>query len=417
VSPSASLRRLILIWAGWAVVLLTFQHWAPRRFQLERPDRVLEWTIHETTADSQDDKPYLLDPFLNEHVAWDSEFYLAIAMGGYDDPAVRAVPSTFTWRESRLCTAGLDADCTSLSYAFFPLYPVAIRIVAVPFQFLDLTPIARATLAGTLVSLLGTLGAVLALRAITRTSLGEEGALRAAFYFLVFPSGFFLAQVYSEGFYLGLVFGALACLLARKWALAALLAALAVWTRPGMALLVIPMLWIWFYDRTWTLGWKRALLRGLAALTPALAYGVWSLTSLGRNFFLIERLFFGRRLLAVGSSLAQWRNAFPSLGHAPPATTFYYALEFAAVALAIAACFMLLRQRPELSLFGLAAVAFAFTSGSPQGMTRYVLPAVPMFWVLARWGRNPAFDRTWSLISILLLGVAAILFSFDFWVA
>jgi len=102
---------------------------------------------------------------------------------------------------------------------------------------------------------------------------------------------------------------------------------------------------------------------------------------------------------------------------ASPSTTVYYLLEFGAVVLAVVACLLLWKERPELSAFGLAMIVFAFTTGSAQGMVRYVLPAVPIFWVLARWGRNPIFDRVWSLASILLMGMEATLFSFDFWVA
>jgi hypothetical protein len=100
-----------------------------------------------------------------------------------------------------------------------------------------------------------------------------------------------------------------------------------------------------------------------------------------------------------------------------PATTFCYGLEIAATLLAATTCLLLWKERPELSAFGLAVIIFAFTPGSPQGVFRYVLPVVPMFWVLARWGKSPVFDRTWSLLSILLMGLGAMLFSLDFWVA
>jgi Gpi18-like mannosyltransferase len=86
------------------------------------------------------------------------------------------------------------------------------------------------------VSLMGSPGATVGFYFLCRTSLGEDGGVRAAFYLLIFLSGFFLAQVYAEGLYIGLIVGALAFLAARKWAWAALLAALAVWTRPGGAL-------------------------------------------------------------------------------------------------------------------------------------------------------------------------------------
>jgi hypothetical protein len=50
-------------------------------------------------------------------------------------------------------------------------------------------------------------------------------------------------------------------------------------------------------------------------------------------------------------------------------------------------------------------------------MIRYVLSAPAMFWMLARWGKHPVFDRLWTLTSILFLGMEAMLFGFDFWVA
>src|SRR5260221_10049085 len=67
-------------------------------------------------------------------------------------------------------------------------------------------------------------------------TLGDEGAWRAVFYFLIFPSSFFLAQVYTEGLFTGLAFSALVLIQYSrkyKWALwaAAILAAMATLTR------------------------------------------------------------------------------------------------------------------------------------------------------------------------------------------
>ena len=77
-----SVRTLVLMWFGWAIMMLAFQHWVGARLELKSPDEVLSWTAGETTPHSQDDKPTLIDPFMNEHVAWDSEFYLSIAIHG-----------------------------------------------------------------------------------------------------------------------------------------------------------------------------------------------------------------------------------------------------------------------------------------------------------------------------------------------
>ncbi|MBL8063641.1 MAG: hypothetical protein JNK32_11505 [Anaerolineales bacterium] len=416
---NASIRHLVLIWLGWSVVILAFQHWIGARLELQPPDRALNWTAAETIPHSQDDKPTLLDPFMNEHVAWDSEFYLSIAISGYNDPNVRGIPANFSWGSftGRFCEPQANSECAALNYAFFPLYSWLTWLFALPLRLLPLTVIARATLAAVIVSLLGALGAMVSLYFMSRESLGEEGGVRAAFYLLIFPSGFFLAQVYTEGLFLGLTFGALAFLLARKWGWSALLAALAVWARPGGAILLLPMAVVWLMDRSWLAGPRSAVMRGVAALSPAISYGVWSLSPLAEKFHRVESLYFSRKLLAVESSLYAWKQGWGALWENNSQAAFYYTLEFAAVALAMTACLLLFRERPEVSAFGLAMIFFSMTSGVPQGMIRYVLAAPAMFWVLARWGRNPVFDKIWTLASILLLGMEVMLFSFNFWVA
>jgi hypothetical protein len=48
-------------------------------------------------------------------------------------------------------------------------------------------------------------------------------------------------------------------------------------------------------------------------------------------------------------------------------------------------------------------------------MHRYVLAAPPIFLFLSEWGRRPAFDRVWTIASVLLMGVMATMFMFDLW--
>jgi hypothetical protein len=405
-----SIRNIVLIWLGWAIILIAFQHWVEMRVELRRPDRFLDPV--------QERSPYLDDPFMNSHISWDSEFYLSIATVGYDDPSVRAIPSNFVWKTAQqtYCVAGKDANCFSLNYAFFPLYPWVIHLMAYPMQLFGLTPIARSTLAAVFVSLFGALGSMLALYFMTRSSLGEEGGVRTSFYFLIFPSSFFLAQVYTEGLFIGLTFGSLAFLTARKWGWSALLAVLAVWTRPGGAILLLPMAMVWCMDKPWKDGLKSALLRGLAALSPAISYGIWSLTPLAYKFHLVEDHYFARGLLAIGPSIQEWGRATNALITGDPPYQFYFGLEFAGVALALITCILLWKEHPELAAFGIAMVGFVFTSGIAQSMIRYVLVTPALFWILARWGKTPAFDRVWTLLSILLLGLEVMLFSFDFWV-
>jgi hypothetical protein len=51
----------------------------------------------------------------------------------------------------------------SINYAFFPLYPLLIRVLTYPLALFGLNWIAAAILAGVIISALGALAAVLAL--------------------------------------------------------------------------------------------------------------------------------------------------------------------------------------------------------------------------------------------------------------
>ena len=78
---------------------------------------------------------------------------------------------------------------------------------------------------------------MLALFSLARRHLADAGAIRTAFYLLIFPTGFFLAQIYSEAFFLAASFGALAAMAERQPLVAAAFSVVAVLTRPvGVAL-------------------------------------------------------------------------------------------------------------------------------------------------------------------------------------
>src|SRR5512139_693012 len=159
-------RSIIFLWFCWVLLLVGYQLYVQARFTPKRPDYALNWTPNETGSGSQNGKPYLLEPFLNDHVSWDSEYYLSIAVGGYQDPQMRAMRPDFTWNRPRDSQVKLNSEeptWISENYAFFPFYPLITRVVAVPLRIFGLNPIATATLAGVLVSVLGTLGAMLAL--------------------------------------------------------------------------------------------------------------------------------------------------------------------------------------------------------------------------------------------------------------
>ncbi len=455
--------RIVAVWAAWLVVVCAFQIVVQARLAPQRPDKVLGWTQYETGQAVLDCRPLLADPNMNEHVAFDSEYYISIAANGYDDPNAEAysfeggqqfqgVPS---------CAQGVPTKWTSLNYAFLPGYPMAMRPVmaiesVLPFTS-DLTPTGKATLAGIVVSAVGGLLAMLALArlmgAYTRrrksgdaTTDPEAGAwgglsgLRAAFYLLVFPTGFYLAQVYAEGLFIGLAFMACALAVEKKFVIAAIVAVLATWVRPAGAFLALPLAWAAFETfRNGDLRLKdwRIAIPVASILAPVAAFGVWFLSPLGQNWRTVEDAYFTRHFDFIGSWnmwVSVWDSLLSGVDKTSDASGFYHyfgggplqsssmvyiGLEFLAIAIAIVSSVWLLRRMPGVALFGLAVLAFSFssTAAAPQGMDRYVLAVPAIFLMLAWFGRRAVVDRVWVLASTLLMGMLVTLFTFGFWVS
>ncbi len=430
-----SRRTVFFVWLGWVVVMLLFHQFVSARFDLVRPDLVQSWTASSTEEGGwQDQKYYLQDPFMETHVAWDSEYYLAIAIEGYDDPHVDRVgewsgagSSLGFWPFVIPEGVGEARAGLPLTHAFFPFYPLMMRLLSVPLSIFGLNPVATATLAGVVISMLGTLAGMLALFELAKESLGEEGGLRTAVYMLIFPSGFFLAQVYTEGLFVGLAFSSLMLIQKKRRGWAILLAVLAMFTRAVGVVLIIPLLLSWIKDGEWMsldLEWRQLYFKGLPwrqvgrallIFAPIILFFLWRMSYYGLAFSRVEDEFFGRGLFSLGATYVSWSIAVRSLWEGSGQTAVYYALEIGAILLGFTACIYWIRRQPGIAWFGLLVVLLSFTSGPAQGMHRYILGAPPVFLFLSHLGRKSAFDRVWTIGSTLLMGAMATTYIFDFW--
>ena len=427
-------RIIVLTWLAWAVIVIGFQALAAARLELQYPDRAQPWTSEFTGKGYQEGHIYLLEPFLNHQVAWDSEYYLAIAIGGYDNPdSPHLTPQgvQISVRDHTVTQSGSSfRESISLSYAFFPFYPLLIRIFAFPLQALGMNEVATATLSGVIVSGLGTLLGMLALYDLTRDSLGEAGGLRAVFYLIIFPTGFFLLQVYTEGLFVGLAFGCLAMLKRKSWLPAALLGVAATMTRAVGVALVIPMVITWLRSGEWLdLDRERQqifhegvplrpLAHGLLSISPLIAFTIWRFSYLGLAFNYVESNYFQRGFLQLGYAFAAWSQAWSlMLSGSNPQSTAYYLTEFLGLGIGVIACMVTRRSHPDIAWFSFAVVLISWGSGPAQGIHRYILGAPAVFIALARWGEHPVFDRAWTILSLLLMGMLAVLFTFNMWVA
>jgi len=422
-------RTIVAIWALWAVVLIGFQAAAIERVRLVRPDAAVSWSANETQEFSNNGKIYLLEPLFNQQVAWDSEYYVGIAADGYDGAlAGRATdPATGT--------------VIPRNYSFFPGYPALMRVVATPLLLVGIARIPAVVIAGLIITLLGTLAGALALDELVRRKVaaskrnGDEAhalGIRAVVYLLLFPGAMFFAQIYTEGLFIGLAFGALAMAQRGRWLFAGLLAGAAALTRAHGVLTAIPLAIMWWQAdgqvvlraalRVAPARRARAVITAAAPLfacgLPVLVHLAWRFSSLGEGWALLQSFYFGRGYVSIVNSLGAWLNGASyalSQGHE---AMFTYVLDRLSIVLALVASLALLRRREvALGAFSLALVLASGLSGDHQSTIRYmaIVPAIPIW--LAHVGRRPWFDRAWSFACTLILGLLALLYSYDFWVA
>jgi len=173
----------------------------------------------------------------------------------------------------------------------------------------------------------------------------------------------------------------------------------------------------------------RLALATIVPLAPIAAFLVWKGSILGQNWQLVEDNFF-HRTFDVNYSIDMWGKVVDSFvngvdktggifaqGALPSSSTVYIGLDLLAVVAALAATVWLVRKMPGVALFGLGIIVLSFFSSSAQGMDRYVLAVPAIFLMLASFGRKITFDRTWVLVSTLLMGMLVMLYTFGFWVS
>lgn len=191
--PAATLIAIrVAFWLGAAATLI----WAPA------PERRLIGDAYGPASD-------LLFRSLSQ---WDARWFLQIALHGYEE-----VPQ---------------------AAAFFPVYPALVHGVA--------WATGSILVAGVLVSLVSGAVAAWVLAQLARPLLGARGAHDAVLYLALYPVGFVLTSLYSEGLFLALASGSFLAAMRGRPLLAGVLGGFATGTRlVGLALLPALALLLW----------------------------------------------------------------------------------------------------------------------------------------------------------------------------
>ena len=122
--------------------------------------------------------------------------------------------------------------------------------------------------------------------------------------------------------------------------------------------------------------------------------------------------------MQLGAMYFIWSDAIQSMfDGADPQFVAYHLTELLGLVIGIITCLAAVKRHPEIAWFSIAVVIISLGSGPLQGIQRYILGAPAVFVTLAHWGRNPVFDRAWTILSILLVGLLSMLYAFNMWVA
>jgi hypothetical protein len=331
---------------------------------------------------------------------WDTQWYTDIARRGY------------AWHKA----AGTSPA------AFFPLYPLLIR-VGVVLSHRSYLGVALA------ISNLAFLGALQVLWRLARWEFDADVAWRTVLYIAVFPTALFFFAGYTESLFLLLTVASFYSMRRHYWLLAGCMGALASATRVTGILLMVPFVYEYARDANFS---PRRMARFGALGLPLIPVGLLA-------FMLYLRRTVGDALAFAHYQAAWqkvftwklWEGAWQSLREIlrvqPPASFFevHNVINLVALILFLGSTILAARFLPAsyvlyLTAFWLVTLTSpAIAGGYPVpliSMSRYVVTLFPVFMVWAVIGARRALHDSYLVLAPALLAVFTVQFLIGGWI-
>jgi len=315
---------------------------------------------------------------------WDASHYLYLAQHGYS----------------------ATGDARNL-IAFFPLYPAVIAAIA--------TLGLQARLAALLISNIAGVIAAIILYEIARQDRDDRSAFRAAAFFTVFPTAYFLLVGYTEALFCALAFGAVLLARRQRWIASGALGGLAAATRlTGLALLPFLVIEIIGARRMLRSVWQ-AVLPPLLVVGGFTAYLATNWVVLGDPlaWITVQRDHWYHHLSApwVGFAGAlrsavtrvPWERLTVGAGEAAGGVAAY-----------ATAALSWLRLRPSDAAYATVATAMVTFLPFWLSIPRYLLAMYPLFLLAGRIANRWVYMALVSCSFIALVGFA-LAFSRGYW--
>lgn len=317
----------------------------------------------------------LQDGLFDIWVRWDARHFLEVAEYGYTDPLS-------------------DPHAT----AFFPLFPLLVRVVGVVG-----IPLAAAAI---LVTTLSTVVACAYLYRMAEEEIGRHSGRRAVLYLLLFPTAVFLIAPYSEATFVAGTVAAFYYARKGRWKLAALPVAVATASRAAGVFVLAGLLFELFRQRPRPV--RDAVVAMGVGVVPLAVYGayLWQIKGNPLYFFVDQRDGWDRDFVTPLESL---RNSFDlaTSSSAPTNWVLTWRLELVAAVIGVALVVWALAVREwGYAVYMGTAMAALMTSTWYFSIPRMLLTFFPGMLLLARYTMRRAGRH--EIVLVVMAPVAAL---------
>ncbi|MFA5802875.1 MAG: mannosyltransferase family protein [Thermoleophilia bacterium] len=293
--------------------------------------------------------------------------------------------------------------------AFFPLYPLTVRVIGMLFG-------ERFLLAGLILSSAFLFGGMVYLYRLVKIDYGDEIARRSIWLMAIFPTSIFFTTLYTESLFMMTSVASFYYARRGRWAMAGLWGLLASMTRVTGLMLVIPLAWEYFAQNSYSL---RKAIR-----PPAL----WLALIPGGVLLYMSYLYLsmGEPLAFAETQVTGWGHGFTlfvgsitgDIDILVEKSEWWVIYELAAAGLlAVLTIFGLKKLRASYTIYMLTSLLFFLAEGTTKSMSRYLLVVFPVFILIPMLARKKAAWISVCAISLVLLAVSTAAFVTGRWVA
>lgn len=314
------------------------------------------------------------------------------------------------WDGGHLYNIAQRGYIRDFDFAFFPVYPMAARLLDTisPFNLLA---------SGLLISNLAFLTFLIAFFAYLQKRYSKEVALTSTITFLSFPTAFFAVTFYSEGLFLLLVVLVFSFLEGKRLLAASILTSTAAITRSVGIALIISI----FYNYLASISFKlknvssRVLIPQVATFGIAL-YSIYLASSTNDPIkFVTSQAIWQRMPNDPVSTIISYFWTVATSPQTPFDQYFDLTVTLAFLTTLIAG----IKKIPSsLWIFSILVILIPASSGSLTSMPRYVLSSLGAFIILGQFLKNrPKFRLLLWGLSLALQAILATRFVSGYWVA